>query len=218
MKLETIRFVCDRYEWASIAQRAPSVYHRWEWSEQSRRRVAHLLPHLAVDVAYLRVWDDRTLVACPVILINDEWFNVPRAVPLVIEEGPADPDRVLLAAADSDDVDLTLVDDSEQLAALEALQWELAVDSDDYRNRASLIPADVAAMRSRLSFESADAQAMWFEGILWACRSGLDVKIVEYRRNQEPIGWTVMAVHLNEPVVLAAAHVEQIVPAWTSAR
>src|SRR6056297_3067448 len=95
MKVEAARFVTDRYEWASLAQRAPSIYHRWEWSEQSRRRVAHLLPHLTVTTAYLRVWAADTLVACPVLSIDDIWYNIPRSEPLVLDGGPVDPLRVI---------------------------------------------------------------------------------------------------------------------------
>lgn len=218
MKLETVRFVSDRYEWASLAQRAPSVYHRWEWTEQSRRRVAHLLPHMTIETAYMRVWEADTLAACPVILIDDMWYNTPRAAPLIIEGGPADPDRIIEQAAEEENVDLILVDDSDQIEALEALRWELEADCDDHRSRRALIPADVEAMRARLTFESVEARDMWFDGIQWACRSGFDIHIVEYRRNGEPIGWDVTAVHLHEPTVLAAAHVEQLVPAWTSPR
>lgn len=218
MKLETVRFVSDRYEWASLVQRAPSVYHRWEWSEQSRRRVAHLLPHMTVETAYLRVWDHDTLAACPLILIDDTWFNTPRAAPLIIEGGPADPDRIIEQAAEDENIDLILVDDTDQVDALEALRWELSADCDDYRSRRALIPADVEIMRARLTFESIEARDLWFDGIQWACRSGLEVQLVEYRRNGEPIGWDLTALHLHEPTVLAAAHVEQIVPAWTSPR
>lgn len=218
MRLEQVRFVSDRYEWASLAQRAPSVYHRWEWSEQSRRRVAHLVPHLTVASAYLRVWFADTLAACPVLLIDDIWFNSPRATPLIIEGGPADPVRILIRGADDSDEILVLIDDSDQTRTLDALHWELESDADDSRVRRALIPADVDAMRSRLMFESVESRDMWFEGVEWACRSGLEVRLVEYRRNGEPIGWDLTATHLHESTVLAAAHVEQIVPAWTSPR
>lgn len=217
MKVETVRFVSDRYEWASMTLRAPSVYHRWEWSEQSRRRVAHLNPHLTVDIAYLRVWDGDTLVACPVLMIDDVWYNSPRATPLVLDGGPADASRIIAYAVD-DNVDLVLIDDAEQTEALEALRWELNADADDYRRRRSIIPTDLHAMRARLSFESEDVCVIWFDGIEWAYRSGLDVTLTEYRRNDEPIGWELTVEHLGEPTVLAAAHVDRLVEAWTSLR
>lgn len=218
MKVETVRFVSDRYEWASMTQRAPSVYHRWEWSEQSRRRVAHLMPHMKIDTAYMRVWDGDTLVAVPVILIDGTWFNVPRSAPLVLEGGPANPTTIIVEAADDENEDVVIVNDDNQIQALDALRWELAADADDYRRRRSIIPEDLHGMRARLTFDTVDACDMWFEGIEWAYRSGLDVTLIEYRRNDEPIGWELTVTHLGEPTVLAAAHVERPVEAWTSPR
>jgi len=218
MKVEEVRFVSDRYEWVSIACRAPSVYHRWEWAEQSRRRAAHLLPHLDVDVSYLRVWSGDTLVSCPMLMIDDVWFNVPRAVPLVVEGGPIDPIRVIMDAA-SEDFEIDLIDDSKQLDNIDAVEWELNADADDTRSRQALAPPDVAIMRHRLTFPTEFDADTWFDALKWVERSGLaDVWFVEFRRNDEPIGWHTHTTHLGETVVLAAAHVEHIVEPWTSQR
>jgi len=218
MKVEAARFVGDRYEWASLAKRSPSVYHRWEWSEQSRRRVAHLLPHLNVETAYLRVWADDSLVAVPLLCIDDIWYNVPRSTPLVIDGPDVDPEFVINEASEEDGSDIVFVDDSQQLQVIDALEWALNRDADDHRSRQALIPADIAEMRLRLRFIDETTSDIWFEAISWVDRSGLTARFIEYRRNDEPIGWGVYVEHLDQLVLLAAAHVEHDVPAWTSER
>mgnify|MGYP001552974099 CR=1 FL=1 len=218
MKVEAARYVADRYEWASLSKRAPSVYHRWEWSEQSRRRVAHLLPHLDVDTCYLRVWADDSLVCLPLLGIDDIWYNVPRSVPLVIDGPSVDPEFVINEAAEDDGTDIVIIDDSEQLSALEALEWALNRDADDHRTRQALIPRDVDEMRVRLRFADDETADTWYEAITWVDRSGLTARFIEYRRNDEPIGWGIYVEHLGELVLLAAAHVDHEVPPWTSQR
>ncbi len=219
MKVEAARYVGDRYEWASLSKRSPSVYHRWEWSEQSRRRVAHLLPHLTINICYLRVWADTSLVAMPMMMIDEDiWVNVPRSAPLVIDGPAVDPLAVVNEAADDDGADIVFIDDSEQLSTIEALEHELNRDADDSRTRQGLIPRDVEEMRIRLRFTDDDAAERWFEAIQWVDRSGLKARFVEFRRNDEPIGWAVYVEHLNELTPLAAAHVNYDVPEWTSPR
>lgn len=218
MKVEAARYVGDRYEWASLAKRSPSVYHRWEWSEQSRRRVAHLLPHLTVETAYLRVWADDTLVAVPLLGIDDIWYNVPRSTALVLDGPDLDPWAVVNEAAEDDGADIVFIDDTEQLQTNEALEWALNRDADDHRSRQALIPTDIDEMRLRLRFADDACCATWFEAITWVDRSGLAARFVEYRRNDEPIGWGVYVEHLGELTLLAAAHVEHEVPPWTSLR
>lgn len=218
VKVEAVRFVSDRYEWSSIAQRAPEVYHRWEWSEQSRRRVAHLCPHLKIESAYLRVWSDDALVAMPILLIDDIWYNTPRSTPLVLSGEHVDPLAVIDEATEEYGDDVVFIDDSGQLELITGLEWRLNVDADDHRNRQSLIPADLAEMRLRLRFPDDTAADCWFDAIQWVDRSGLKAKFVEYRRNSEPIGWGIYVQHLDDLVCLAAAHVEFEVPTWTSER
>jgi hypothetical protein len=217
-KVEAARFVSDRYEWSSLAQRAPEVYHRWEWSEQSRRRVAHLSPHLKIESAYLRVWADDALVAMPILFIDGIWYNTPRSTPIVLSGSHADPMSVIDEATEEYGEDIVFVDDSEQLKVTSALEWRLNVDADDHRNRQSLIPSDLAEMRLRLRFADDKIADIWFEAIQWVDRCGLKAKFIEYRRNSEPIGWGVYVEHLDELVCLAAAHVEFEVPTWTSNR
>lgn len=220
VKLQAGRFVTDRYEWTSLARSAPSVYHSWEWAEQSRRRVAHLVPHLAVSVSYFRLWvDDDALIAVPVLTIDGMHYNVPRSEPHVLEGGPVDDLFALIDdAADADGTDIEFVDDTEQLDIIRALEWDLQADADDYRARRTLADTDVAEMRSRLRFADDDTADCWFDAVKWVDRSGLDVSFVEYRRNDEPIGWAVYAVHNGDAEVLAAAHAEFHVPPWTSLR
>lgn len=218
VKVEAARFVNDRYEWSSLAQRAPEVYHRWEWSEQSRRRVASLCPHLKVESAYLRVWSGDALVAMPILLIDDIWYNTPRSTPLVLSGCHGNPLAAIDEATEDLGEDVVFIDDSDQLKVTTALEWRLNIDADDHRNRQSLIPSDLAEMRLRLRFADDQTSDIWFEAIQWLDRSGLKAKFIEYRRNGEPVGWGVYVDHLDELVCLAAAHVEFDVPAWTSER
>ena len=219
MKVEAARYVADRYEWASLSKRSPSVYHRWEWSEQSRRRVARLLPHLDIDICYLRVWADDSLVAMPMLMIDEGiWFNTPRSTPLVIDGPPVDPFLVVDEAAEEDGADIVFIDDSEQIVTIEAVEHELERDADDSRTRQGLIPRDIEEMRLRLRFADDIDAEMWFEAIQWVDRSGLNARFIEFRRNDEPIGWAVYVEHLNDLTLLAAAHVDREVPPWTSPR
>lgn len=208
----------DRYEWASLVKRAPSVYHRWEWSEQSRRRVASLCLKLNIESCYLRVWAGDVLVAMPMLKIEDIWYNTPRAEPVVLEGHTDDPLAVIDEATEEYGEDVVYIDDSAQLAEIAALEWQLNSDADDHRNRQSLIPSDLAQMRSCLRFADDETADMWFEAVQWLDRSGIKARFVEYRRNDEPIGWGVYADHLGELVPLAVGHVEHEVPPWTSPR
>lgn len=218
MKVETARFVGDRYEWSSLARRAPSVYHRWEWSEQSRRRVTRFCPGVNVETAYLRVWHDEALIVCPILLIGDLWYNTPRAEPVLIQGAVDDAWQAIDEATEEYGELIIHRDDSEQLAEIQALEWQLNADADDQRNRQTLIPSDLDDMRFRLRFADDLTSELWFEAVQWLGRSGLDARFVEYRRNDEPIGWGIYAAHLGELTCLAAAHVEFEVPTWVSQR
>ena len=219
VKVETVRFIADRYEWAATARHARSVYHRWEWTEQSRRRVAFLFPRVKVASAYLRVWLGDTLVGCPVLSIDGIWFNTPRSTPLVIDGPGCDVHTAIAEAIEYTKDDVVIVDDTEQLRQLEAIRWELTIDSTDCRSRRSITPSDLTGMARALTFDTDTTGELWFDGIRWVSQSGWDIRLDEYRRNDEPIGWTITTPDPSEGVtVLAAAHVEQIVPPWTSLR
>lgn len=215
MEVEAVRFVSHPFEWSSITNRVSSVYHQWGWAEQSRRRVARIISD--VDVAYLRVWSHDSLVTCPLILIDDVWFNVPRSQPLVLDGPPVDPIAVIESAADIENVDIELVNDCDQIAELRQLAWQLAHDADDVRSRRSFAPADVQAMSAVLNFASDEAAEAWFEAVGWVWRSGFDARLVEYRRNDEVIGWTI-DVDYGDIATVAAGHVEWVVADWTSPR
>lgn len=214
MEVEAVRFVDDRFEWSSLTKETPSIYHLWEWSEQSRRRVQRQLPTRTVDSAYLRIWVHDSMIGCPVIHIDGIWYNTPRSSPLTLVGEPIDP----FAVFDALDDDVFLIDDSEQIDSIAALSAQLGADADSTRSRRSIAPSDIEAMRRQLVFPSADASEIWFEGVEWAWRTGWDTTLVEYRRAETIIGWTVEVHRQGAPAVVAAARCDQIVPEWTSPR
>lgn len=218
MEVEDVRFVSDRYEWASLTKQVPSLYHQWEWAEQSRRRIVRELPTLPIDSAYLRIWAGDTLIGCPVVQIDDVWFNAPRALPMCLLGEPLPAAALAEWAADDDGCILIVVDDSPQIADIHATRWLLECDADDLRSRRSLAPIDIKTMLTRLSFESEHARDTWVEAVGWVWRAGWNARLIEYRRNDEPIGWSVEVEHTDSVTVLAAAHVEMIVADWTSPR
>lgn len=214
MEVEAVRFVSDRFEWSSMTNDA-ALYHRWEWSEQSRRRVARQLPTTTVGAAYLRIWVHDTMITCPVILIGDIWYNTPRAQPMTVVGDPISPADVI----DDLDVDVVIVDDTAQLTAITTIAERLTDHADETRSRRSVTAAETATMRSRLAFADAESGDTWFEGVEWIWRTGWDARLIEYRRCRQPIGWTVEVSHKNAAAtVVAAAHVDEVVPAWTSPR
>lgn len=83
MATEPLRVITDRWEWASIAQLVPTVYHELSWTLASvdRLKDQYTLP---IAFGYARVWVDDTLIGCPLIRLGDRWFNTPRSAPLVL--------------------------------------------------------------------------------------------------------------------------------------
>lgn len=218
MDVEAVRFVEDPFEWSSITNRVGSLYHQWGWAEQSRRRVSRQLPHLTVDAAYLRIWEDDTLIAVPLILIDDIWYNAPRSIPMVISGPPIDPTPVIDQAADWSGTDIVVIDDGQQIARIVATAWELREDADEIIERRSFTPADAERMAEHLTFADERSAAVWFEAVAGLWQAGWDCRLCEYRRHAAPIGWATVVLVADRRVCVAAAHIEHVVAEWTSPR
>lgn len=218
MESEAVRFVSDRFEWASLTKRVGALYHRWEWAEQSRQRVVRQLPLIPIQTAYLRIWIIDSMVVCPLIGIGDTWYNAPRAQPMVVAGEPVDPVAALELAADVEGTDIVYVDDSAQVSAISSVVDDLIARADDHRERRSLAPVDVTDMIDRLTFADEGARDRWIEAVAWTWRAGWDARLVEYRADRDPIGWVVDVHHLDTVSTVAAAAVDGEVLEWTSPR
>lgn len=222
--------ITDQWEWASIAKLVPTVYHEQSWTLASVSRI-RAQTSLPVSYGYARVWVGRdTLVGCPLIRFGNRWFNTPRAAPLVLAGCRLNAASALLRAAGrSRDPTvarlrlrdhLELHDDHELVRDIDRTRLLLDVRTATCRRYRSMSTREINLMVRSLSFPDPHVGPEWGAAIKACWNAGSWTTTVNVHADEDgaTIGFSVWVQRPASTECVAAALIDQPVPAWTSYR
>jgi hypothetical protein len=215
------RQVVDRFEWLSLCRLAADPYHHPAWVEASVARL-RLQTKRPVDAHYLRVWDDDTLIGCPVIVIDGEMFNAPRSTPRILSGTPiVDPVGYMEMSVDVEfGATLVIHDDSALTDTINAAADRLRRTRTDVRQCPSMTGDDIDDIDAAIRWRNRSERTVWIDGLRRAARTSWTLLLDRCYVDDEPHGW-IVTVHVTDPArpeVLAVATVGHAPHPWTSPR
>lgn len=235
MPVDSLRIVTDRWEWDSLAQLAPTIYHEQSWTLASVQRIK-TQTSTPVRFGYARVWVADTLVGCPLIRQGDRpWYNSPRAAPLVLQgtrlnapgavmraiarswaPDPKHPDRTRPWSAQ-----VALHDDSELVHAIERARLSIEVRSSRWRRYKAMSGREIDEMVRTLRWKERPKAREWGDALrtTWTSGCWTTEVHVHFDDNDRIVGYLVWVTRPGRPgECIAAALVGQRTPAWTVSR
>lgn len=230
MSVDEFRLVESQWEWQSLSNLADSPYHDPAWTYQSVARI-RLQARASVSCGYVRVWHSDTMIGCPVIRVNDRWFNSPRASPTVLSGPPVDePSRhIMQSAAKVRDPGRELVGingivishDTSQLAEIARAAQALDERAVSHRDHLSLTKTEITLLAKTIPWQTDDEWQHWVDVItrLWRAGSWKMTMRSHFDGDQQPIGFTIWIERPNgSTACLSALTCHAPVPAWASPR
>src|SRR5687768_2535951 len=182
---ESVRLITDRSEWDSLSRLSGSIYHHYDWTAHTARRLEGFGP---VTFGYLRMWDGDSLIGCPVVKFCDRWFNTPRAVPAILSGGEADAIAVV-SAAHSKLLKMRGVNVDPDVGLL----YEIAARrrrverGEPVRVFKSMLPSEIKQMVGASSSPE-PVQDVWVQAVVWLWRAAWETSVVSWNG-----GWTIHA-------------------------